>query len=185
VKKGGEEMVYIALLRGINVGGNNKISMKMLKEVFEQAGMTNVKTYINSGNIIFTDSGHSKNELALILEAAIHAHFDLQIKVLLVDEDAFKTIAAAVPETWTNDDQMKSDVLFLWEDVDAESILDRLAVKPEIDHILYVPGAILWAVDRDKVTRSGMMKLAGSELYKHMTVRNVNTVRKLVQLLEK
>ncbi|MGI2329058.1 DUF1697 domain-containing protein [Planococcus sp. YIM B11945] len=178
-------MVYIALLRGINVGGNNKISMKTLKEVFEQAGMIQVKTYINSGNIIFTSFNHSKEELVAILETAIFEHFELQIKVLLVSEGEFRTIAAAVPENWTNGDQMKSDVLFLWEDVDSESVLDRLVVKPEIDHILYVPGAILWAVDRDKVTRSGMMKLAGSELYKHMTVRNVNTVRKLVQLIEK
>ncbi|KAA2291787.1 DUF1697 domain-containing protein, partial [Clostridioides difficile] len=48
-------MIYVALLRGINVGGNNKINMKQLKETFEQAGMLDVVTYINSGNIIFAD----------------------------------------------------------------------------------------------------------------------------------
>lgn len=53
-------MVYVALLRGINVGGKNKIDMKLLKKSFEQAGMNNVVTYINSGNIVFTDSHRTK-----------------------------------------------------------------------------------------------------------------------------
>lgn len=55
-------MVYVALLRGINVGGNNKIDMKLLKQTFEQAGMNDVVTYINTGNIIFrTMDGQGPN----------------------------------------------------------------------------------------------------------------------------
>ena len=56
-------MIYIALLRGINVGGNNKIDMKLLKLTFERVGMKSVKTYINSGNIIFINDGLSKTEI--------------------------------------------------------------------------------------------------------------------------
>ena len=111
-------MIYVALLRGINVGGNNKIDMKQLKKSFEQAGMNNVVTYINSGNIIFTHDSRSKANIADILETAILENFGLQIKVLVLDYDDMKRIMASLPESWTNDDQMKSDVLFLWEDID-------------------------------------------------------------------
>ena len=178
-------MIYVALLRGINLGGKNKVDMKTLKQAFEEAGMSSVTTYINSGNIIFADASHSKQQLAPILEQAISSHFDLQIKVLVYAENEFRKITESIPENWTNDQRMKSDVLFLWENVDKESVLDQLTIKPEIDRVHYVPGAILWSVDKDKVTRSGLLKIAGSKLYQRVTVRNVNTVRKLQTLLQK
>ena len=76
-------MVYIALLRGINVGGKNKIDMKLLKQMFERVGMNDVVTYINTGNIIFSYEGLSKIELSAILEEAIHNDFKLKIKVVI------------------------------------------------------------------------------------------------------
>lgn len=68
-------MIYVALLRGINVGGKNKIDMKLLKETFILAGMESVITYINSGNVIFTDMKHTKSEIAEFLEEAIFKDF--------------------------------------------------------------------------------------------------------------
>ncbi|MCY9515093.1 DUF1697 domain-containing protein [Paenibacillus apiarius] len=177
-------MVYIALLRGINVGGKNKIDMKMLKGAFERVGMNSVVTYINSGNIIFTDNGQSKTKLSHILEEAIHETFGLQIKVLVLSIDDLKKVMHSLPESWTNDQQMKSDVLFLWDDVNDDSVLDKLVIKPGIDTVNYVTGALLWSVDRKNVTRSGMMKLAGSKIYQQMTVRNVNTTRKIYELMQ-
>lgn len=176
-------MIYVALLRGINVGGNNKIDMKTLKQVFEQAGMASVKTYINSGNIIFSDNSRSKLELTEILEEAIYANFALKIKVLIYSYEEYKPIAEAIPPSWTNDSGMKGDVLFLWEEVNTEAVLEQLIIKPEIDQVLYIPGAILWGVERQLATRSGLGKLVGTKLYKQMTVRNVNTVRKLNELM--
>lgn len=178
-------MKYVALLRGINVGGKKKVDMKELKQVFEKAGMTLVVTYINSGNLVFADDSHPKEQLAQILERAIYSHFELQINVLIYSSEEFQRIAEAIPDTWSNDAQMKSDVLFLWEDVDEAAVMERLVIKPDIDRVSYVPGAILWSVDKEHVTRSGMMKVAGSALYQRVTVRNVNTVRKIAALLQK
>lgn len=177
-------MIYVALLRGINVGGNNKVDMKELKKVFEEAGMSSVKTYINSRNIIFADRLHKKEELPGILEAAILAHFDLSIKVLVYSFGDFQRIAASIPENWTNDKDMKSDVWFLWPEADNAVVLEELAIKPEIDRVTYVPGAVLWSVDKAYVTKSGMQKVIGTKLYKLVTIRNVNTVRKLSGLME-
>ncbi|SDN06182.1 Uncharacterized conserved protein, DUF1697 family [Fictibacillus solisalsi] len=177
-------MVYAALLRGINVGGKNKIDMKLLKKTFERIGMSSVVTYINSGNIIFTVSGQSKTTLSHLLEETIHTDFGLQIKVLVRSLDDFKKVIQSLPETWKNDQQMRSDVLFLWDEMDNESVLNHLVINPQIDTVKYVPGAILWSVEKKNITKSGMTKLVGSKPYRHITVRNVNTTRKIYELME-
>lgn len=177
-------MIYVALLRGINVGGNNKIDMKTLKGVFEQAGMASVKTYINSGNIVFTTQSRRAEEVAAMLEQEILRHFDLGIKVLVYSFGDFKRIAETIPNDWKNDKDMKSDVWFLWPEADDEAVLEQLTIKSEIDRVIYVPGAILWSVDKEHAAKSGMQKVIGTPLYKLVTIRNVNTVRKLLVLMD-
>lgn len=182
-QKGKMSMIYAALLRGINVGGNNKINMKELKEAFEQAGMSSVKTYINSGNIVFKDA-RNKEQVTLVLEEAIFKHFKLRIKVLVYSFDEYSRIAQAIPTEWANDERLKSHVLFLWQQADDERVLEQLLLKPGIDRVQYVPGAILWSVDRGDVTKSGMAKIVGTKLYKLVTVRNINTARKIYNLMK-
>jgi len=159
--------------------------MSELKVVFEQAGMSKVSTYINSGNVIFESSEMSKTKLARLLEKAIEQKFGFFVKVLVWDKDSLLALAKALPDNWVNDATMKCDAMFLWEDIDSPELLERLTVKPGIDDVKYYPGAILWRVDRDKVTRSGLLKIIGTDIYRHMTVRNCNTLRKLAGLLDK
>lgn len=177
-------MIYVALLRGINVGGKNKLNMKELKQIFEKHGMKSVSTYINSGNIIFENNELKKSELVKVLEKAIFNEYALNIDILIRSKTEYTVMMNTLPEYWTNDKSMKTDVLFLSEEIDSESILNKLTIKPEIDTVLYVPGALFWSVDREKVTKSGMMKLAGSTLYKKMTLRNVNTTRQVFKIME-
>ena len=106
-------MIYVALLRGINVGGNNKIKMVDLKRVFESLGFKNVKTYLHSGNIIFQAPKESQTILALKIEARIHTVFDLKIPVLIKNQEDLASIIEALPVNWENNATMKSDVLFL------------------------------------------------------------------------
>jgi uncharacterized protein (DUF1697 family) len=177
-------MVYIALLRGINVGGNNKIDMKLLKQTFERVGMKDVVTYINTGNIIFSSVDQSKTELSSILEEAIHDDFGLRIKVVVRSIDDVRGIIHAIPDTWKNDKDMKSDVMFLWDEIDDETVLENLVIKPTIDTVKYVPGAILWSIEKKNANKSGMSKIIGTKIYKQVTVRNVNTARKIYELME-
>ncbi|MGH2788243.1 MAG: DUF1697 domain-containing protein [Actinomycetota bacterium] len=177
-------MTYLALLRGVNVGGKNKVEMKQLKTVFEEAGMTSVKTYINSGNVIFSTTLRGRPRLVRLLEGAIAQRFGFRIDVLLRDVKSMKAVVKALPTHWTNDKTMKCDVMFLRDDVDRPSILKQLPFKPELEDVRYAPGAVIWRVDRKNVTRSGMMRLVGTPLYKRMTIRNSNTTRKLLELME-
>jgi uncharacterized protein (DUF1697 family) len=177
-------MIYVALLRGINVGGKNKVDMAELKVVVEEAGMTSVTTYINSGNVVFSSRARSRARLAARLEEAVTAHFGFDVKVLVRSLEDLRAVASAIPRDWVNDQTMKCDVMFLADGVDRPGILDDLPIKPEIDEVRYVPGTVIWKVDRDVVTRSGMMKLPGTQLYRQMTIRNCNTVRKLLEIME-
>jgi uncharacterized protein (DUF1697 family) len=79
---------------------------------------------------------------------------------------------------------MKSDVLFLWDDADPKTVSSELPARPGIDTVMFAPGAILWSVDRKDVTKSGLSKIVGTALYRQMTVRNVNSARKIHALMK-
>ena len=176
-------MIYVALLRGINVGGNNKVEMKRLKNTFELLGFTNVVSYINSGNIVFEDFSRGQDIIIINeIEKAIKQEFQLEIKVLVRNIDNIETICRELPVTWLKNELMRTDVMFLWEKFDRPEIIEQLKINP-VDNVMYLPGALLWNVEDKNYSKSGIQKLIGTELYKNMTIRNVNTVRKLHQIM--
>lgn len=173
---------YVALLRGINVGGNAKVEMPRLKSVFEKCGCQNVQTYINSGNVIFDDS-RLADKLAAQLAGAIQAEFKLSVPVVLRAEPNITMLAKKIPADWLNDKIQKTDVMFLWDEIDNQQILSKLSINPAYENALYLPGALVWNIDRRHAVRGGIIKLIKTELYQKMTVRNINTVRKLARLM--
>lgn len=176
-------MQYVALLRGINVGGNNKVDMKQLKGVFESVGMTSVRTYINSGNVLFQHDKEKDATLTVALERAIEREFGFHVSVLVKSEDEMRMAIEATPEEWHNDKTMKCDVVFLWDGMSAQEARKELRARDGIDEVREVPGVIIWKVDRENATRNGLLKMAGTPLYKQVTVRNINTTRKLLELM--
>lgn len=178
-----KSMIYIALFRGINVGGNNKVEMKKLKSLLERTGFENVVTYINSGNVIFKKSGGgSEAELARIIEQAVKDEFQLDLKIVVINSNHLDAICREIPADWVKNDEMRTDVLFLWEKYDYPGVLDIIKFK-EVDNVKYVPGALVWNVREKDYTKSNMVKLVGTDLYRHITIRNVNTVRKLHEMV--
>jgi len=178
-----KSMIYIALFRGINVGGNNKVEMKKLKSLLERTGFENVVTYINSGNVIFKKSGGgSEAELARIIVQAVKDEFQLDLKIVVINSNHLDAICREIPADWVKNDEMRTDVLFLWEKYDYPGVLDIIKFK-EVDNVKYVPGALVWNVREKDYTKSNMVKLVGTDLYRHITIRNVNTVRKLHEMV--
>lgn len=157
--------------------------MKRLVSVFESAGMTMVRSYINSGNVIFETDTVSINQLTSILEEVIATECGFSVKVLLRDIEAMEAVCSALPETWSNDSIMKCDVMYLWNDFDTPETLNQLQIRPGVDQVRYVNGAIVWCVARANISKSGMTKLVGTSVYKNMTIRNCNTTRKLYELM--
>ena len=174
---------YVALLRGVNVGGKGIVSMAELAESFRRLGFADVRTYINSGNVIFSALSAPETKLSARIERAIEKDTGLRVSVLVLDEAAVRSIVAAIPQSWVTDSSVRCDVIFLWPDVDGPEVLERLPRNPEVDEVQYTPGAVIWRIDRANATRSRETRLVGTPLYKRMTIRNANTTRKLHELL--
>lgn len=179
-------MKYVALLRGINVGGNRKVPMSELKSVFEKLGFTGVDTYINSGNVVFS-SDSALN--AFSISKTLYEHFGFEADILILSADKMIAIADAIPAGWTNDrpstgkSGQKSDVVYLFNDVDKPGILEIIGYKPEVENMLYVPGAVLVNISRSNQSKCSLLKLVGTPAYKRMTIRNISTARKLADMV--
>ncbi len=173
--------IYVALLRGINVGGKSIVDMRTLKGALEALGLDGVRTYINSGNVVFSSTA-GRAMLTERIEAAIAEDFGIEVPVLVRTAGELAAVADAVPATWVNDASMKCDVFFLWPDVDRPSVVDDVPHKPAIEELRYVPGALVRRIDKQDATKSPLTKIVGTHLYRRMTVRNINTVRKLRDL---
>ena len=151
-------MKYIGLLRGINVGGNRKVEMKKLKTLFERLGFDNISTYLNSGNIIF-ESSEGQNELKNKIENALKNEFGFEIPILIKTKYQMQEIANAIPKHWLNNEEYRTDVAYLFPEIDSDKILKELPIKKEYIDICYVTGAICWHLDRKNYNRSYLNKL--------------------------
>lgn len=174
-------MKYVTLLRGINVGGKNRVEMKRLRSLLESRGFTAVATYLNSGNLIF-DSEKERGSLVPEIHDLIREEFGLRIPLLIKTAEEMRAVADAFPPTWKNDSDQRSDAAYLFPEIDSPEIASELPVNRECMDIRYVKGALIWNMDRKDNNRSRLSKLAGHRLYQFMTVRNVNTARYLGNL---
>ena len=176
-------MRYVALLRGINVGGRTLVKMADLKTCVEALGFDAVSTYIASGNVLFESDEDDAARLADTIEAAIEERFELPVKVVVLDRKSYARIVKAIPKPWVGDGSLRANVAFVRRGTDAKEIVRELAPDAEIEEVKAVDGAVLWATRRDAVNRSVMRKLIGGAAYKELTVRNLNTTLKLHELL--
>ncbi|HUE67869.1 MAG TPA: DUF1697 domain-containing protein, partial [Candidatus Acidoferrum sp.] len=157
-------------------------SMSAIKEALVALGLSDVRTYINSGNVIFSTPASDTPRLTARIESALEQHTGMAIKVLVMDHAALEKLLDAIPRTWVDDKTMRTYVLLLWKEIDDRTILDRLPIKPGVDELMYTPGAVIWRVDRENVSRSHMNRIVGTPLYKKITMRSANTMRKLNEL---
>lgn len=176
-------MIYLALLRGINVGGKSRVEMPRLKATFEHLGYSDVSTYINSGNVIFHTNSAVPDLLAGDIERAISQEFGTNTAVVVRDAPNIAALVAAVPPTWVNDVSQKTDVLFLMPAIEHSSITNHFTIKPDIERLIVAPGALIWNIDRRHLSHGSMIKIVGTDTYRNLTIRNINTVRKLAALL--
>ena len=126
---------HVALLRGINVAGRPTVPMAALKGTFGRLGLDPIRTYINSGNVLFTAPAVNAEQLTQSIEAAIAAEFGFPVGVLVRTAEEVATVADSVPEDWVHDGTMKCDVFFLWPGIDRPSVLDDVPHNPAIEDL--------------------------------------------------
>ena len=169
-------MIYVAFLRGINVGGRN-IKMADLRACFELAGFKGVKTYLQSGNVVFASD---KNKVALKeqIEKLLSVTFNYQVKVQVVSMDDLREIVAANPFGGAPKD-FHQYVIFIENDLEAGLIAE--AGKLLGEQVQAGQGVVYWKVQKGMTLKSKFAKLLVKSKYKEFnTVRNVNTLNKLL-----
>ena len=175
-------MKYVALLRGINVGKGARVPMKTLKGVLEGLGLTDVVTYLNSGNVVF-ESALSASELTRRIEEELERAFGERVPTLVKTSTEMIAIAESIPSEWGNNDREQTYVAYLFSDVADPGLVSELPVKRQYMSIFYAHEAIVWNIKREDYNRSQITKIVGHSSYARMTTRNVNTARKLAALV--
>ncbi|HHW30127.1 MAG TPA: DUF1697 domain-containing protein [Clostridiaceae bacterium] len=181
---------YIALLRGINVGGKNKISMKELKELFEENGCKDVVTYINSGNIIFSrdsenDSGNNENveSLKKRCEAFITRRYGMELPVMVVTDIELLDVLDNAPEWWDADRDSKHNALFIIPPITVEDVFREVGEpRTEYEKVASHGRVIFWSAPLKTFSRTRWSRIVEKQIYDNVTIRNSNTVKALARL---
>ena len=178
-------MKFVALLRGINVGGKNKVPMAALKACFQELGYENVQTYIASGNVIF-ESKKSSPKLTKEIQETLPKKFKLDselIKILVLSHDQLRKVVNQAPKGFgTEPGKYHSDAIFLMGIPSAEAI-KIFNPREGVDKVWQGDLAIYSQRLSAQLTKSRLSKIISSPLYKQMTIRSWTTTAKLLELL--
>lgn len=180
-------MKYVCFLRGVNFSGKNRISMANLKEVFITEGFTNVITYLNSGNVIFESEERNTSNLKHLIESLIESHFELSIPVLVIDQIGLSYLVHNAPAWWNTFDKSRYVTLLLMiPPVSSEEVFNDLDKwDPNIETVEVTNSGIYWSFILDDYTKTAYYKLASKEISKHITIRTINTIVKLLSIMDK
>jgi uncharacterized protein (DUF1697 family) len=171
---------YVALFRGVNVGGRNSLPMQDLRDILSSLGCENVRTYIQSGNAAFASAAQA-GELGASIEAAIDNRFGFAPEVLLLTVTRLKAIAAANPFPDAESEPKFLHVLFLAEAADEADIDGLNAVRAPSERFLLTDDA-LYLHAPDGIARSKFAAKVERCLGVAATGRNWNTVKKIIEL---
>jgi uncharacterized protein (DUF1697 family) len=174
----------VVLLRGINVGGKNKLPMADLRSALHAAGYANLETYIQSGNVVL-DAESGGADLEAELEAVLRQCFGFPIAVVTRSAVEYRHVVASAPPGFgSQPDVFHSDVVFLKSPLTADEAMVVLTCRPGVDEAWAGPGAVYFRRLSERRTESRLSKVTGTPQYKLMTIRNWATTTKLLGLLD-
>jgi uncharacterized protein (DUF1697 family) len=175
-------MRYVALLRGINVGGRNPVPMADLRAAFEDAGHTAVRTYIQSGNVLFEAGGRIDEDA---VEAVLERRFGVPLVVVLRTERHLRAVVDGAPDGFGQRPQeFHSDVVFLKAPLSSRQAMRVVQLRDGVDQAWPGRGVVYFRRLSARRTASRMSKIVGTPEYKRMTIRSWATTTKLLSLLD-
>jgi uncharacterized protein (DUF1697 family) len=173
----------VALLRGINVGGKNLVKMDELRAAFEQMGFADVATYIASGNVLFRAPRQQSAKLAARIESELTRRFGIDLRVVLMTEAQLRTVVEEAPRGFGAKTEL-CDVLFLRKPLTAKKAYAMVERREGVDRAWEGKGVLYFSRLKAKASSSRLSKIVGTPEYKNMTLRNWNTARKLLALMD-
>ena len=177
---------YLVLLRGINVGGKNKVPMARLREVLEELGYRDVSTYIASGNVILRSPRRPaaiKRQIEDVLPKRFRLDTDL-VAVRVMTHAELRAVVERKPKGFGDQpDRYHSDAIFLI-DVDAETAMEVFDPRPGVDRVWPGDGVIYSERLSAERTKSRLNKIVGTPAYKSMTIRSWSTTEALLERMD-
>ena len=176
---------YIALLRGVNISGKNKLAMSELKLCVLKLGFSKVLTYLNSGNLVFSCDLESEAQIASKIGTMLQEQFGMDIPVLVISQDRLKTVLSSAPDWWgTTDPAVYDNLIFVFPGVTAEQVAERIgAPTAGLEQISTVESEIFWSFDRQKYAKANWWKKTASKgIGELLTIRTANTLRKIAAM---
>ncbi len=175
---------YVALLRGINVGGRNKVPMADLRSTFEADGYQAVRTYINSGNVLF-ESGAPPDSLEGELEAMLERRFGFPLVVVVRSHLQLRKVVEEAPDGFgAEPETYHSDVIFLKAPLSSRQAMKVVERREGVDQAWPGTGVLYFARLSERRTQSRMSRIVGTPEYSQMTIRSWTTTTKLLGLLD-
>jgi uncharacterized protein (DUF1697 family) len=174
---------YLALLRGINVGGRNLVKMDDLRSAFESMEFADVTTYIASGNVLFRAPRQKREALAARIESDLTRRFDTELKVVLLTEALMKGVVEGAPRGFGGASH-RCDVVFVRKPLTVRKLFGALEFREGVDRAWPGKGVVYMSRLDAKATTSRLNKVASLPDYKDLTIRNWNTTTKLLALMD-
>ncbi len=174
---------YIAFLRGVNISGKNKIPMAELKKEFERLGHKKVKTYLNSGNVIFSTDENDIESVTKQIAMMIKNQFGLDIPVFVIVKEELEDILRNAPDWWGNEDkEIYDNLIFIIPPTTFTDVFNEIGEpKEELEKIQDYKEAIFWSFSRKDYQKTNWWsKTASAKISSKLTIRTANTVRKIV-----
>lgn len=179
-------MKFVALLRGINVGGKNIIKMADLKTCFQNMGLEQVVTYIQSGNVLFSTTESDVQALTLSIEKKLSEQFDYQAKLVLVSYQQLHNIVVDAPANFGHRaDEYRYNVLFLRPSLLASDAVKAVSLRAEVDEVWAGEAVLYHSLLISRASQSHVTRIIKLPIYAEMTIRNWNTTTKLLALMDK
>ena len=181
-------MKYIALLRGINISGKNKISMPELKKLLEENNYQNVSTYLNSGNIIFECNIDNKETIMDNIHTLIKTKFLLDIPVYITTDKELEDILNNSPKWWgSSNKEIYDNLIFIIPPTKYEEVYNTIGSPKEgLEQIEEYNNCIFWSFDLNNYRKSNWwVKTASTDIKDKITIRTANTMRKILEICQK
>ena len=179
-------MEYVALLRGINVGGNNKVVMSELREQIAVAGFGHVRTYINSGNLLF-EADAPREDVAQAVEDILARHYDFPIRLALLTGQDYLAQLDELPDWW-HGEVARRDALFYTRGLDRDLVRERIeAMELGDEAVHFGEHAVFWGkFDEKSFLKTAYHKrLLREDFYRQVTIRSGSTVEKIAAMLSR
>jgi uncharacterized protein (DUF1697 family) len=176
---------YVALLRGINVGRNNRIAMPALRACFAEHGFPDAQTYIQSGNVVFTTREAGAAALTRRIEKDLSATFGYQASVVLRSRAQMRSVVDRAPRGFgTKPSEYRYDVIFLKDPLKPKTAMKDVLTNPDVDDAVAGPGVLYFSRLVSRASQSRLSRIVSSPIYPNLTIRNWNTTTTLLRLLE-